>query len=164
MNSLLPAARTVESAAIRPAQRSFTQPPRAFTTQRRDANALAPDEPRKRRADERHVVGCCEEFYESDCQGRFSSLLVAFSSFPLQSAPSVRSGTIVSASGWAEQSFSAGSCSVPSIDPWQTIASDSVITTRVSTTVLSETRARRARPVAHSGYPRGTMVSRVPRR
>src|SRR5438876_6203286 len=29
---------------------------------------VAPDEPRKRRADERHVVGCCEEL------GRFSTL------------------------------------------------------------------------------------------
>src|SRR5438128_9212426 len=47
---------------------------------------------------------------------------------------------------------------------FSTIASDSVITTRVSTMVLSETYARWARPVAHSGYPRGTMVRRVPRR
>ena len=41
-------------------------------------------------------------FYESDCQGQFSSLLIAFSSSPLQSAPSVRSGTNESASGLAE--------------------------------------------------------------
>jgi hypothetical protein len=46
----------------------------------------------------------------------------------------------------------------------KTIASDPAITTRVSTTVLSETYAQWARPVAHSGYPRGTMVRRVPRR
>src|SRR5205823_9247333 len=53
-------------------------------------------------------------FYESDCQGRVSSLLIAFSSFPLQSAPSDSRTTNGGASGWAEKSFSAGSSSVPS--------------------------------------------------
>ena len=70
-----------------------------------------------------------EEFYESDCQGRFSSLLIAFSSLPVQSALSVPMGTIASASGWAEQSFSAGSYQYTPSILIQTIASDSVITT-----------------------------------
>src|SRR6185436_6705203 len=57
------------------------------------------------------------EFYESDCQGRFSSSLIAFRCFPLQSAPSDPKRTIVNASGWAVQSSVADSCSVFSIDP-----------------------------------------------
>jgi hypothetical protein len=76
----------------------------------------------------RHV-GSWRRVYESDCQGRFSSLLIAFSSFPWQSAPSVPMGTIASASGWAEQSFSAGSYQYTPSILIQTIASDSVITT-----------------------------------
>src|SRR5688572_31344596 len=44
-----------------------------------------------------------EPFYESDCQGRFSSLLIAFSSFPLQSALPDRKRTIVSAYGRSEE-------------------------------------------------------------
>src|SRR5687767_7589458 len=56
-------------------------------------------------------------FYESDCQGRFSSLLIAFSSFPLQSALPDRKRTIVSAYGRAAQSFPLDSSPVFSIDP-----------------------------------------------
>src|SRR5437870_3531774 len=94
-----------------------------------DTRIYTKHEGRKPRASERHVVGCCEEFYESDCQGRFSSLLIAFSSLPVQSALSVPMGTIASASGWAEQSFSAGSYQYTPSILIQTIASDSVITT-----------------------------------
>ena len=56
-------------------------------------------------------------FYESDCQGRFSSLLIAFLVFPLQSAPSVPMGRIASARGWAEQSYAADSSSMLSRGP-----------------------------------------------
>jgi len=56
-------------------------------------------------------------FYESDCQGRFSPSLIAFSFSPWQSAPSDPWATIVSASGWAEQSSSADSYSASSFDP-----------------------------------------------
>ena len=53
-------------------------------------------EARKRRPNERPRVACCEEFYESDCQGQTSPrtqvLLVV-----VQSAPHVPLG----ASGWA---------------------------------------------------------------
>src|SRR5213593_775358 len=38
-------------------------------------------------------------FYESDCQGQFSPLLVAFSSFLLQSAPTDRNAAIVRTHG-----------------------------------------------------------------
>src|SRR5438105_15428514 len=55
-------------------------------------------------------------FYESDCQGQFSPLLIAFSSFLLQSAPTDRNAAIVRTRGWAEQSCAADSSSVsPSI-------------------------------------------------
>src|SRR5436190_24264774 len=64
-----------------------------------------------------HIPGRTLEFYESDCQGQFSSLLIAFSYFPLQSAPSDPKRTIADASGWAVQSSVANSCSVFSIDP-----------------------------------------------
>jgi hypothetical protein len=57
------------------------------------------------------------KFYESDCQGRFSSLLIAVLSSPLQSALPDRKRTIVSAYGWAEQSFALASSSVFSVDP-----------------------------------------------
>jgi hypothetical protein len=56
-------------------------------------------------------------FYESDCQGRFFSLLIAFRCSSLQSAPSEVEKMNESAEGWAEQSFSAGSCLVLSIGP-----------------------------------------------
>jgi len=49
------------------------------------------------------------EFYESDCQGRTSSSLIAFRLFPLQSAPTDRFATIVSTRGWAVQSFASDS-------------------------------------------------------
>jgi hypothetical protein len=55
-------------------------------------------------------------FYESDCQGRSSSLLIAFSSSPLQSAPSHSAQASVSAYGRAEQSFALDSSSVLSVD------------------------------------------------
>jgi hypothetical protein len=51
-------------------------------------------------------------FYESDCQGRFSSLLIAFRSSPWQSAPTDRNAAIVRTRGWAEQSYAADSSSV----------------------------------------------------
>ncbi len=54
-------------------------------------------------------------FYESDCQGRFSSSLIAFSSSPLQSAPSDSKPRSASAWGWAVQSRAADSSSVLSI-------------------------------------------------
>ncbi|MDP9195115.1 MAG: hypothetical protein M3P06_25745, partial [Acidobacteriota bacterium] len=38
-------------------------------------------------------------FYESDCQGQFSSLLIAFRSSPLQSAPTDRNAAIVRTRG-----------------------------------------------------------------
>ena len=57
-----------------------------------------------------------DPFYESDCQGRFSSLLIAFRLASWQSVPSELVATIVSAYGWAEQSCVSDSCSVaPSI-------------------------------------------------
>jgi hypothetical protein len=55
-------------------------------------------------------------FYESDCQGQFSSLLIAFF-FPLQSAPSDLKGMDESVSGAGGQSFAWQSSSVFSIDP-----------------------------------------------
>jgi hypothetical protein len=64
------------------------------------------------------VVPCqrSAKFYESDCQGRFFSLLIAFRLSPLQSAPSDPKRTSVSASGWAVQSSVSDSSSVLSID------------------------------------------------
>jgi hypothetical protein len=56
-------------------------------------------------------------FYESDCQGQFSSLLIAFSFFPLQSAPSDLEEMGESVSGAGGQSFAWQSSSVFSIDP-----------------------------------------------
>jgi hypothetical protein len=56
---------------------------------------------------EEAVLHATRSFYESDCQGRFSSLLIAFSSSPLQSAPSDPMGTNRGASGWAEESADA---------------------------------------------------------
>ncbi|MDP9193878.1 MAG: hypothetical protein M3P06_19465, partial [Acidobacteriota bacterium] len=41
----------------------------------------------------------CTAFYESDCQGQFSSLLIAFRSSPLQSAPTDRNAAIVRTRG-----------------------------------------------------------------
>jgi len=78
---------------------------------------LTKREARKRRASERPRAGCCEEFYESDCQGRVSSLLIAFWFLPLQSALSDPARTIVSACGWAVQSSVSDSSPAFSIDP-----------------------------------------------
>ena len=69
-------------------------------------------------------------FYESDCQGRNSSLLIAFSSSPLQSAPFDLNEMNANASGWAEQSFSADSYQYTPSILVKTIASVSVITTK----------------------------------
>ncbi len=54
-----------------------------------------------------------DPFYKSDCQGRFSSLLIAFSSSPLQSALTLHVRMIANAYGWTEQSCVADSSSVP---------------------------------------------------
>src|ERR1051325_6595402 len=51
-------------------------------------------------------------FYESDCQGQFSSLLIAFSSFLLQSAHSDPQRTTRDVYGWAVQSCVADSRSL----------------------------------------------------
>jgi hypothetical protein len=64
-------------------------------------------------------------FYESDCQGQGSSLLIVF---PWQSAPSDLKTTIESAFGVAEQSFALDSWSMFSVDTVETIASVSAIT------------------------------------
>lgn len=64
-----------------------------------------------------HSVLRRDPFYESDWQGRFFSLLIAFSSSLLQSAPSYPTSTSVSASERAEQSFALDSSSVFSVDP-----------------------------------------------
>jgi len=48
------------------------------------------------------LVSAGGQFYESDCQGQISSLLIAFSSCLLQSAPSDPKATAESASGRAE--------------------------------------------------------------
>jgi hypothetical protein len=69
-------------------------------------------------------AGLSEKFYESDCQGRFSSLLIAFSSAPSQSAHSDLRGTSASARGWAVQSYASDSSSMLSIGSFlETIAS-----------------------------------------
>jgi len=67
-------------------------------------------------------------FYESDCQGRFSSLLKAFRSYPLQSVSSDRNAAIVRTRGWAEQSYAADSSSVPPLIHSETISSAPAIT------------------------------------
>jgi hypothetical protein len=54
-------------------------------------------------------------FYESDCQGQGSSLLIVF---PWQSVPSDSKPTIESASGVAEQSFALDSSLMFSVDPF----------------------------------------------
>ncbi len=80
-------------------------------------------------------------FYESDCQGRFFSLLIAFRLLSLQSAPTDQTATIARQRGWAEQSYAADSSSSTSSIHSETISSAPAITVTVSTTVLSETRA-----------------------
>jgi hypothetical protein len=65
-------------------------------------------------------------FYESDCQGRFSSSLIAFRFFPLQSALTDRFATIVRTRGWAEQSFASDSSSVSPLIFIETISSGAV--------------------------------------
>src|SRR6188474_1235809 len=67
-------------------------------------------------------------FYESDCQGQFSSLLIAFRSCPLQSAPTDRNAGIVRTRGWAEQSYAADSSSVSPLILSETISSAPSIT------------------------------------
>ena len=47
--------------------------------------------------------------YESDCQGRSSPLLIAFSCFPLQSALLAQLEPMPRVYGWAEQSYAADS-------------------------------------------------------
>src|SRR5438045_717611 len=70
------------------------------------------------------AVGLSDEFYESDCQGQFSSLLIAFSSSPWQSAHSDLKRTTASAREWAVQSYASDSSSMPSIGSFlETIAS-----------------------------------------
>ena len=69
-----------------------------------------------------------DPFYESDCQGRFFSLLKAFRSYPLQSALTDRNAVIVRTRGWAEQSYAADSSSVPPLIHSETISSAPAIT------------------------------------
>jgi len=53
-------------------------------------------------------IRCSDLFYESDCQGQFSSSLIAFRHpSPLQSASSWSKPTAAWLHGWAEQSYAA---------------------------------------------------------
>lgn len=106
-------------------------------------------------------------FYESDCQGQISSLLIAFRSSPLQSAPTDRNAAIVRTRGWAEQSYAADSSSVSPLIHNETISSAPAITFErcrpwfyLRLTPIVDARG----PVASSGHPRGPVVRRVPRR
>src|SRR5437870_8207131 len=73
---------------VRSAQRSFAQPPRAFTFRQRDPKGRA-NEARKRRANVRHVVGCCEELARPlllRCKWR-ELFRQKFARFPVQVSP-----------------------------------------------------------------------------
>jgi hypothetical protein len=105
-------------------------------------------------------------FYESDCQGQFSSLLIAFSSSPLQSAPSVPKRTIESASGWADQSFAAEPSSVSSSILCETLRASWRSPQGCRPWFYLRLTPACAPPWSNacSGHPEGPMVRRVPRR
>lgn len=73
------------------------------------------------------VVDCSARFYESDCQGRFSSSLIAFRS-PQQSAPTVPRATRVRWNGWAEQSYASDASSMPLSIHWRRSQAQPAIT------------------------------------